>query len=63
MHTIIETEAFEKLWPLYWTEKEHVFSRFSLQKIRVPEMWLEDQEVCARSDGRGLEQENPAVCA
>jgi len=23
MHTIIETPAFEKLWPLYWTEKEH----------------------------------------
>lgn len=23
MLTIIETEAFEKFWPLYWTEKEH----------------------------------------
>ena len=23
MHTIIETEVFEKLWPLYWAEKEH----------------------------------------
>ena len=22
MHTIIETEEFEKLWPLYWTEME-----------------------------------------
>jgi len=23
MYTVIETEEFEKLWPLYWTEKEH----------------------------------------
>lgn len=23
MQTVIETEEFEKLWPLYWTEKEH----------------------------------------
>ena len=23
MLTIIETDAFERLWPLYWTEKEH----------------------------------------
>ncbi len=23
MLTIIETESFGKLWPLYWTEKEH----------------------------------------
>jgi hypothetical protein len=23
MLTVIETEDFEKLWPLYWTEKEH----------------------------------------
>lgn len=23
MQTVIETEDFEKLWPLYWTEKEH----------------------------------------
>lgn len=22
MHTVIETEEFEKLWPIYWTEKE-----------------------------------------
>ncbi|WP_407897301.1 transcriptional regulator [Ferrigenium sp. UT5] len=29
MLTIIETEAFEKLWPLYWTENEHdVFIMF-----------------------------------
>jgi len=29
MLTIIETEAFEKLWPLYWTEKEHdAFTEF-----------------------------------
>lgn len=23
MRTVIETEEFEKLWPLYWTEREH----------------------------------------
>jgi len=23
MQTVIETDEFEKLWPLYWTEKEH----------------------------------------
>lgn len=23
MLTVIETEDFEKLWPLYWAEKEH----------------------------------------
>lgn len=23
MHTIVETEEFEHLWPLYWTEKEY----------------------------------------
>lgn len=23
MHTIIETNIFEKMWPLYWTEEEH----------------------------------------
>jgi hypothetical protein len=23
MLTVIETESFEKLWPLYWTESEH----------------------------------------
>lgn len=23
MHTIVETEEFERLWPLYWTEREY----------------------------------------
>ena len=33
MHTIIETEDFEKLWPLYWTEKEHdAFATFLAKK-------------------------------
>lgn len=62
MHTVIETVDFEKLWPLYWTEKSMTLLRCSLRKIPMREMWSGVRAGYAKCVGLVPDRANRVVC-
>ena len=60
MHTIVETEEFEHLWPLYWTERNTRHFEYSLLKIRMPVRWFAVPAEYEKYDGLGKDRGNLA---